>query len=507
PRSPSTPWREERPFDRDPGGTDTVAASVITGSVLLALAPLLHSLAQQGPTAGGEGDLGALLFLGAFAALFLVLGVAFLRKRRKERLELLGRASEEADREHGLADYVSGKKQPPALDSSTSGALVPQARAHDLVSAEKDALAKKAAEERARRERERAEREAATAAVDDEREQAEARLAAARAKEEEARTASQEAQERAKQLRGALTATRDGFIGRISKVLGGRDIDENVLEDLETVLFTADIGARTAERLLNAVRQKLKARELKDAGVVQAALKTEVRNILAQAAPKPLALDGARPRVFMILGVNGSGKTTSIGKLAAQLKGEGHRVLLGAGDTFRSAAAEQLEVWGKRSDCEVVRAEKDGADPASVLFDAITTAKQQGHDVVLCDTAGRLHTKVNLMEELRKVARVIDKAEPGAPHEVLLVLDATVGQNAIAQAKEFGAAVPLTGIILTKLDGTATGGVIIGIADELKVPVRYIGVGEKIGDLRPFDVDTFTDALFGEHAADKNAAA
>lgn len=457
-------------------------------------------------TGTGAGDIGAIVFLVVFAVLFLALGFAFLRKKRKERLEILGEASEEAHREHDLDDYVSGKKKPAELEADT-GAEVVRPKADAVIAAEKVVMATKAAAERARRERERAETEAGAAAEEQEREAAQKKLDEAKRKEEEAKRASEEAQQKAKQLRSALSATREGFIGRISKVLGGRELDEDILEDLEAVLFTADIGARTAQRLLDAVRGKLKAKELQDVSRVQAALKEEVRAILKQVEPKPLAVAGDKPRVFMILGVNGSGKTTSIGKLAAQLKSEGHSVLLGAGDTFRAAAAEQLEIWGQRAECPVVRSDKEGADPASVLFDAVTKAKEGGQDIVLCDTAGRLHTKVNLMEELRKVSRVLDKAQPGAPHEVLLVLDSTVGQNAIAQAKEFGAAVPLTGIILTKLDGTAKGGVIIGIADELKVPVRYIGVGEKIGDLRRFHADDFVDALFGEHAAGKAAAA
>jgi fused signal recognition particle receptor len=196
-----------------------------------------------------------------------------------------------------------------------------------------------------------------------------------------------------------------------------------------------------------------------------------------------------------VLGVNGAGKTTTIGKLAQQLTAQGHKVLLGAGDTFRAAAADQLEVWADRAGVPIVTG-PDGSDPSSVLFDAVKKAKAEGFDIVLCDTAGRLHTKTNLMEELKKVVRSLGKAAEGAPHEVLLVLDATVGQNAIAQAKQFGEAAALTGIVLTKLDGTAKGGVVLGIVDELKVPVRYIGVGEKIGDLRLFSPAEFTAALF-----------
>jgi fused signal recognition particle receptor len=212
---------------------------------------------------------------------------------------------------------------------------------------------------------------------------------------------------------------------------------------------------------------------------------------------KPLQVDGPGPRVVLILGVNGAGKTTTIGKLAAQLKAQGKSVLLGAGDTFRAAAADQLEVWADRAGVPIVTG-PDGGDPSSVLFDAVKKASADGIDVVLCDTAGRLHTKTNLMEELKKVHRSLAKACPGAPHETILVLDGTVGQNAIAQAKQFGEASPLTGIILTKLDGTAKGGVVLGIVDELKVPIRYIGVGEKIDDLRHFVPDDFVAALFSD---------
>jgi fused signal recognition particle receptor len=458
------------------------------------------------PPEVGAADIAVIAFLVAFAFFFVVVGWAFLRKKRQERLELLGEASEAADREHGLEDYSSGKKKPAELTEGGEAVAVPPAKASALVAAEREVLERRSAEERARRERERAEK-AALEAEAEAKALADEKLAAARAKEDAARLEAEEAQAKAKQLRTALSATRDSFAGRIAKVLGGREIDEDMLEDLESVLFTADIGARTAEKLLEAVRKKLKAKELKDASLVQAALKEEVRAILKGVEGKPLATAGDKPRVFMILGVNGSGKTTSIGKLAHQLKSEGHSVLLGAGDTFRAAAAEQLEIWGERSGCPVVRSHVDGADPASVLFDAVEKGKAEGVDIVLCDTAGRLHTKVNLMEELKKVTRTLGKAQEGAPHEVLLVLDSTVGQNAIAQAKEFGQAAALTGIILTKLDGTAKGGVIIGIADEMKVPVRYIGVGEKIGDLRPFNPDDFVDALFGEHAKGKAAAA
>ena len=303
-----------------------------------------------------------------------------------------------------------------------------------------------------------------------------------------------------KSLFQALSQTRSGFIGKITNVFSGKgSISEDTFEGLEAALFSADIGAQTADRLFDAVRTKMKNAELGAADKVATGLKEEIVEILSGVENKPLALDTSTPAVVMVVGVNGAGKTTSIGKLTHQLQAEGKKVVLGAGDTFRAAAVEQLEIWGERNSVPVIKG-KEGADPSSVLFDAVSTAKESQADIVLCDTAGRLHTKTNLMEELKKVHRVLGKAQEGAPHEVLLVLDATTGQNAIQQAKQFGNAVPLTGIVLTKLDGTAKGGVVIGIAEELKVPVRYIGVGESIEDLRPFDAAAFVDALFEESA-------
>jgi fused signal recognition particle receptor len=287
-------------------------------------------------------------------------------------------------------------------------------------------------------------------------------------------------------------------MARLNALLGGgRQLDEQVLADLEEVLFTADIGVRTATRLLEAVREKVRSRALSDPAAVRAALKAEIARILAPggAPPRPFAPGPERPWVVMVVGVNGSGKTTTVGKLAAKLKGQGLAVLLGAGDTFRAAAGEQLEIWAGRVAAPIVRG-KDGADPASVCFEAVQQGVATRADVVLCDTAGRLHTKAPLMEELRKVKRVIGKAVAGAPHEVLLVLDATNGQNAIAQARQFHEALGVTGLALTKLDGTAKGGVVIGITDELGLPVRWIGVGETVADLQPFDAAAFVEALF-----------
>jgi fused signal recognition particle receptor len=264
------------------------------------------------------------------------------------------------------------------------------------------------------------------------------------------------------------------------------------------VLFTADIGVRTATRPLETARERMRRNELSDLGRLKGVLREEIARILSLdgAAPgSPAAIGAARPWVIMVVGVNGSGKTTTVGKLAAKLKAAGHRVLLGAGDTFRAAAGEQLEIWAERVGAPIVRG-KEGADPAAVCFEAIEQGARAGADVVLCDTAGRLHTRTPLMEELKKVKRVMGKAAAGAPHEVLLVLDATNGQNAIAQARQFHEALGVTGIVLAKLDGTAKGGVVIGICDELRIPVRWVGVGESVADLRPFSPEEFVEALF-----------
>jgi fused signal recognition particle receptor len=300
-------------------------------------------------------------------------------------------------------------------------------------------------------------------------------------------------------LKEGLEKTRSGFIARIGGLLGRKHIDADLIPELEEILFTSDIGARTAEKLLEGIRRDLSRDDLKSAATVWRAIRKESEGILrrAQENAPPLDVTRAHPFVLLTIGVNGVGKTTTIGKLAARLRQEGKRVLLAAGDTFRAAATEQLEVWGGRVGVEVVKG-KEGADPSSVIYDAVKRAQANDIDVVIADTAGRLHTKVDLMQELQKVRRVVQKALPEAPHETLLVLDATNGQNAIAQATLFKQAMDITGIVLTKLDGTAKGGVILGISDELGVPVRFVGVGEKVEDLRPFDAAEFVSALYEE---------
>ena len=279
-----------------------------------------------------------------------------------------------------------------------------------------------------------------------------------------------------------------------------------MLAELEEILFSADVGVHTATHLLESVRERLARRELTDPSKVKAALREEIERILSLGTGGPASEAGhgglpdlppgaAPPQVVMVVGVNGTGKTTTVGKLAARLGQAGKSVLLGAGDTFRAAAGEQLDVWADRAHVPIVRG-KDGSDPGAVLFDAVARAKVEQIGAVLCDTAGRLHTKAGLMDELKRIERTLEKAHGGAPHEVLLVVDATTGQNAIAQARQFNDALGVTGIVLTKLDGTAKGGVIIGICDELKIPIRYVGIGEKISDLKPFDPHEFVEALF-----------
>ncbi len=308
-----------------------------------------------------------------------------------------------------------------------------------------------------------------------------------------------EPEEKKKELTAGLAKTRGGFVAKLGKLFARKSIDKEVLEELESVLFTADIGPKTAEKLFGMIKKELGRDQMADADAIWSRIREESATILAVNSP-PVDIARARPFVILTIGVNGVGKTTTIGKLAAKMTRQGKKVLLAAGDTFRAAATEQLEIWAKRAGADLVKG-KSGADPASVIFDAVKKGADEGYDVVIADTAGRLQTKVELMEELKKVRRVVDKAVPGAPHETWMVLDATTGQNAIAQAQVFKEAMDITGIVLTKLDGTAKGGVILGICDELAVPVRYIGIGEQIDDLREFDARAFVDALYSEAEA------
>ncbi len=296
-------------------------------------------------------------------------------------------------------------------------------------------------------------------------------------------------------LKKGLGKTRENLTNKIEKlIIGYADIDDDLLEELEEALIMADVGIDTTEKLMAAVRQGIKKKEINAPEDLKPFLQKEIAAILTEGrAGMKVAAEG--PTVLIVIGVNGAGKTTTIGKLASYYKGEGKSVLLAAADTFRAAAIDQLEVWGERSNIPVIKHE-EGSDPAAVAFDAVKAAKSRGIDVLIIDTAGRLQTKSNLMQELAKINRVVAREIPGAPHETLLVLDATTGQNAVSQAQLFTKAAPITGIVLTKLDGTAKGGVVIGIKDQLKIPVKWIGVGEGIDDLRPFDAEDFARALF-----------
>ncbi len=308
-------------------------------------------------------------------------------------------------------------------------------------------------------------------------------------------------------LRKGLGKSRgkEGFFGRLAKLITGhKEINPDIIDEMEEVLITSDVGVKTTEAILERIREGMKKNELDDSEKVWAALRQEALRLL-RVGGGGIELR-TKPTVVLMVGVNGSGKTTTIGKIATQMKAEQRETLLAAGDTFRAAAVQQLQVWGKRVGCEVVKG-KDGADPGAVIFDAIRRGAESGADLILADTAGRLHTKSNLMDELKKVARTMGKAMEGAPHEILLVIDATNGQNALAQSRQFAEALPLSGIVLTKLDGTAKGGVILGICDELKVPVRYIGIGEKADDLRPFDAEEFVEALLGSSESEDIEAA
>ena len=296
-------------------------------------------------------------------------------------------------------------------------------------------------------------------------------------------------------LKSGLKKTTEGLVGRIDTlVLGKKTIDADTLEELEEILITSDIGVKTTVEMIRTLEQRLGRNELKDGEALRAALKDEILARLT-VHHHPLDIGVRKPFVLLVIGVNGVGKTTTIGKLASRFSSSGKKVLLAAADTFRAAAAEQLIVWGERSGVDVIR-HKEGADPSAVVFDACKAAVARDVDLLIVDTAGRLHTKVNLMEEMKKIRRVIDREIPGAPHETLLVLDAATGQNAISQARLFKEAAGVTGLALTKLDGTAKGGIVVAVSHEFALPVRYIGVGESIEDLRDFDPQEFTDALF-----------
>jgi fused signal recognition particle receptor len=297
-------------------------------------------------------------------------------------------------------------------------------------------------------------------------------------------------------LKQGLMKTHQNVVRRIEELtLGKREINGELLDSIEEILITADLGAATVQRLMDKIKWQVDRKELQNPQSIQAALKQEILAILAPQEQPLRVAAGQKPFVILTVGVNGTGKTTTIAKIANIFKANGSSVLLAAADTFRAAAIDQLEIWADRVGCKVIK-HKQGADPSAVAFDALKSAQAKGADVLIIDTAGRLHTKAPLMDEIKKVHRIISREHPGAPHETLLVLDSTTGQNAISQAALFKNALAITGIALTKLDGTAKGGVIVGISQALQIPIRYIGVGEKIDDLREFNAADFVDALF-----------
>ncbi|GAA4712909.1 signal recognition particle-docking protein FtsY [Brevibacillus fulvus] len=304
-----------------------------------------------------------------------------------------------------------------------------------------------------------------------------------------------------------LTKTRNLLVEKVEDLVRRyKKIDEDFFEELEEILITADVGVGTVMELIDELRGEVRRQKIENALDLQPILSEKLVALLKneEADATSLQLEDGRLNVILFVGVNGVGKTTTIGKMAHMFKQQGKKVLLAAGDTFRAAAIEQLEVWGERVGVDVIK-HQQGADPAAVIYDALQAAKSRGVDILLCDTAGRLQNKVNLMEELNKVYRVVQREVPGAPHEVLLVLDATTGQNALSQAKTFGQSAGVTGIVLTKLDGTAKGGIVIAIRNELKIPVKYVGLGERMDDLQPFDPEQFVHALFAGLIAEEAA--
>jgi len=422
-----------------------------------------------------------------------------LARAKQAELEAKARKAE-ADKAGEEAKAAADQKKKAEQEAHAEAARAAQARDKALKEAAErakaEAKAAAEAEAKAKAEAKRKEHEAKAKAEAEAKAKAEAEEAKKKGKAKPAVEVEEEGPGHT--LKEGLGRTRkEGFIAKLSSLFAGKQIDQDLLDEVEEALFTSDIGVRTADRLLQAVRDALSKKELKDADKVWEVMRGEALKILEGATaggkvgtPKP-----GEPFVTMVLGVNGTGKTTSIGKMAHKLLHEGRKVTLVAGDTFRAAAAEQLEHWARRVGAPCIKG-KEGADPASVVFDGVKQALEDKAEFVLVDTAGRLHSNVNLMEELKKVRRVMGRAIEGAPHEVLMVLDATTGQNGIAQAKTFKDATDVTGIVLTKLDGTAKGGVVLGVCDELKIPIRWIGVGERVADLRVFDPKEFVDELF-----------
>ena len=421
--------------------------------------------------------------------------------RLKAEAEAKAKAQEEAEaraKAEAEAQAKAQAEEEARLKAEAEAQAKAQAEEEARLKAEAEAQAKAQAEEEARL---KAEAEAKAKAE----EEAEARAKA----EADAQTQVQDKPKEKKslfaRLRESLSRTKENLGSGIVSLFKGKAIDDELYEDLETQLLVADVGMDTTQKIITHLTDSASRKDLKDAEALLEILKQRMSGMLSE-VNQPLsdvmqAHDASEgPFVILMVGVNGVGKTTTIGKLAKQFQQQGKKVMLAAGDTFRAAAVEQLQVWGERNDIPVI-AQHTGADSASVLYDALEAAKSRGTDILIADTAGRLQNKNNLMEELKKVVRVMKKINPNAPHEVMLTLDAGTGQNAVSQAKLFNEAVGLTGITLTKLDGTAKGGVIFSIADKFKIPIRYIGVGESIDDLRQFDGQEFIDALFSEMEA------
>ena len=414
-------------------------------------------------------------------------------KAEQERLEAERReaeriAAEKAEQERLEAERREAERI--AAEKAEQERLEAERREAERIAAEK------AEQERLEAERLEAERIAAEKA-EQERLEAEAAAAAEAEKQNEEAQAQESAevamQEERKSFFSRLKKTRDNLAFGVSSLIFGRKIDEDLYEDLETALLTADLGVETTQKVIERLRDESRVRDLRDAGALRNNLKKILSEILYP-CEKPLIVYDHTPFVILMVGVNGAGKTTTIGKLARKYQDMGLKVMLAAGDTFRAAAVEQLKEWGERANVPVI-AQATGSDSASVLYDAVSAAKARGIDVLLCDTAGRLQNKDHLMEELRKIVRVMQKIDPKLPHETMLVLDAATGQNAVSQTKVFTEAVNVTGLTLTKLDGSAKGGVVFSLANLYEIPIRYVGIGEKAEDLREFKIDPFVDAL------------
>ena len=403
-----------------------------------------------------------------------------------ERLEAERIAAEKAEQERLEAERREAERI--AAEKAEQERLEAERREAERIAAEKAERreAERIAAEKAEQERLEAEAAAAEAA-----EAAEAEKANEEAQAQE--SAKEAMQEERKSFFSRLKKTRDNLAFGVSSLIFGRKIDEDLYEDLETALLTADLGVETTQKVIERLRDESRVRDLRDAGALRNNLKKILSEILYP-CEKPLIVYDHTPFVILMVGVNGAGKTTTIGKLARKYQDMGLKVMLAAGDTFRAAAVEQLKEWGERANVPVI-AQATGSDSASVLYDAVSAAKARGIDVLLCDTAGRLQNKDHLMEELRKIVRVMQKIDPKLPHETMLVLDAATGQNAVSQTKVFTEAVNVTGLTLTKLDGSAKGGVVFSLANLYEIPIRYVGIGEKAEDLREFKIDPFVDAL------------